>query len=145
MGFRVRVAGLLVHADHVLLAKHRTHPFWILPGGKLEERETLGACVEREIFEEAGLKVRSLGPIFLGDFLSGRKHVLDVFFRLELKEERGGLPPIRKGADRNLEDVKWFPVKDPPPIGPPPFGNLLLRSEFRPEAVWGKIFYGGPY
>ena len=60
MEIRIRVAGLLKHRGHLLLAKHRTHAFWLLPGGKLEEGETIPACVKREFWEEAGLRVRKL-------------------------------------------------------------------------------------
>lgn len=145
MAVRIRVAGLLVHADHILLVKHRNHSYWLLPGGRLDDGESLQECVRREFLEETSLKVRPQGPIFLGDFLSGTKHVVDVIFRVTLANEVEGTPAIQPGSDAGLADVRWFPVEDAPKVGPPPLGQMLLRTRYQPESVWGRIPYGGVY
>jgi 8-oxo-dGTP pyrophosphatase MutT (NUDIX family) len=139
------VAGLLVHAGHVVLVKHRAHAFWLLPGGRLDGGESLVDCVIREFREETGLRVCSQGPIFLGDFLSGKKHIVDIIFRVALAGSEEGLPRIRVGADAGLADARWFPLQSVPEVGPPPLGDLLVRTGFVPENVWGRFAYGGTY
>jgi ADP-ribose pyrophosphatase YjhB (NUDIX family) len=129
----------------VLLVRHRAHSFWLLPGGRLDEDESLTDCVEREIREETGQKVLAQGPIFLGDFLSGKKHIVDVIFRVSLKEEGDGLPKIRVGTDAGLAEARWFPLDQVPKVGPPPLGDLLRRTDFVPEKLWGRFHYGGSY
>lgn len=144
MGFRIRVAGLLVHDRRILLVKHRGQSFWLLPGGRLDDDESLHDCVVREIREETGIKVRAHDPVFLGDFLSGKKHIVDVIFRVALKNGRG-LPPVEIGRDAGLADAAWFPVAKAPRIGPAPLGTLLKKSGFVPEKVRCGFLYGGSY
>jgi 8-oxo-dGTP diphosphatase len=145
MAYRIRVAGLLAHAGRVLLVKHTSHAFWLLPGGRLDEGESLVDCVIREFREETGLRIRCQGPIFLGDFISGKKHVVDVIFRVALPDSQESLPRIRVGDDAGLADARWFPVQEAPEVGPPPLGDLLARTGFVPEDVWGRFSYGGAY
>jgi 8-oxo-dGTP diphosphatase len=145
VGYRIRVAGLLVHDGQILLVQHRSQNFWLLPGGRLDEGESLHECVEREILEETGIKIRPQGPVFLGDFLSGRKHIVDVIFRVDLQAPGKVLPRIRKGDDAGLADARWFPLDATPELGPPPLDQLLKRTHFTPESLWGQFHYGGAY
>jgi 8-oxo-dGTP pyrophosphatase MutT (NUDIX family) len=97
----------------------------------------------REFREETGLKIRSQGPIFLGDFLSGKKHVVDVIFRVSLANGDEGIPRIKVGSDAGLADLRWFPIREAPKVGPPPLGSMLVSTNFVPETVWGRFPYGG--
>src|SRR5690606_26393013 len=53
-------AAIVRKAGRVLLtrrAEKRRHAgFWEFPGGKLEDCETLQECLERELFEELGVR-----------------------------------------------------------------------------------------
>ena len=54
-------AGIIIHNGKVLLAQRKKGKDlefkWELPGGKLEEGETLQECLCRELIEELNLKV----------------------------------------------------------------------------------------
>jgi ADP-ribose pyrophosphatase YjhB (NUDIX family) len=50
-------AGVIENAGQVLLIRRRDLPIWGLPGGGLEENETLESCCLREVKEETGLDV----------------------------------------------------------------------------------------
>jgi len=66
--FRIAARGLVVEDDRLLLVSDHGD-YWYLPGGRLEGKESLTACVEREIYEETGLIVTA------GNLL----HVLECF------------------------------------------------------------------
>ncbi len=55
------VAAIIEHDGHILFMRRAKEPFkgtLILPGGKVEDGETADAAVEREVFEETGLRVK---------------------------------------------------------------------------------------
>ena len=56
-------AGLIRKDGRFLIAKRQEGGhlagYWEFPGGKQEEGETLQACLEREIAEELGLKIKA--------------------------------------------------------------------------------------
>ena len=57
--FQIRVTGLLVENDQVLLIKQKVdnNQKWSLPGGRVEAGETLEAAIIREIYKETGLLI----------------------------------------------------------------------------------------
>jgi ADP-ribose pyrophosphatase YjhB (NUDIX family) len=100
-GPRVRVAALLRWGDAVLLCEqHKVGrpPYWLLPGGGVEEGESLSRALARELVEECALTgVAVDGPIAIAESISPsgrrpRKHVLHLIFHGDL-------------SGRNLEDV----------------------------------------
>ncbi len=55
------VGGVVVDGGRVLLVKRANPPsqgLWAIPGGRVELGESLAQAVEREFFEETGLRVR---------------------------------------------------------------------------------------
>lgn len=56
-------AAVLRQGETVLLTRRKPDQkqggYWEFPGGKVEEGETLQACLEREIFEELGVRIQA--------------------------------------------------------------------------------------
>ena len=51
--------GILIRDGNVLLGYETIGKKYIIPGGGVEEGETLEQCCEREMLEETGLRVRA--------------------------------------------------------------------------------------
>src|SRR5690606_27319331 len=83
---RVRVCGLLVSNDKILMVNHK-YPgkegyFWSPPGGGLHFGEKLHDCLKREFDEETGLKVEVGDFLFLNEFLKPPLHAIELFFAI---------------------------------------------------------------
>ena len=87
-GPRIRVAALIVNGGRVLLVRQEKHDrsYWLLPGGGVEEGETLVDALRRELHEECGLVPETIrGPVALvetippDDDQHGR-HILHMIF-----------------------------------------------------------------
>jgi len=47
--------------DNILMVKHSANTVWVLPGGHVEEGETLSTALRRELLEEFGLNIDIYG------------------------------------------------------------------------------------
>ena len=59
-----KVAGAIIRSgEKILLTRRRRGEklagYWEFPGGKIEERETIQECLEREIHEELNIKIKA--------------------------------------------------------------------------------------
>ena len=85
---RIRVSALIRRGDTLLLCKHTklTRSYWLLPGGGVEEGESLHEALLRELDEECSLRsVRLEGPIAIAESIAPadlrpRKHVVHLIF-----------------------------------------------------------------
>lgn len=85
---RIRVAAVLRHGDSVLLCEQRKgdRSYWLLPGGGVEEGESLHVALARELAEECALEAVALeGPIAIVESIAPagllpRKHVVQIIF-----------------------------------------------------------------
>ena len=108
----VAADALLVEGNKVLLIRRGKEPFlgkWAIPGGFLEENETLEQCCVREAKEETGLEVRIEG--LLGVFSEpgrdprGTVGVVFLCKRIGVGEAKGG---------DDAEEAKWFQLDSLP-------------------------------
>jgi len=134
---RIRLAGVAVRGDKILLVKHERdgRQYFLLPGGGLEWGETCAEGLAREFEEELSLKVK-VGPLlFLNESIEprGRRHILNLTFRVRIM---GG--DLRLHADCRLKAVEWVSRQD------------LMKRTFYPEIrknilqAWKKSFKLAP-
>lgn len=83
---------------------------WHLLGGGLKQGEPLVAALEREVFEEAGIKIKNIKPVSLDEDCEPNKngvktHYIFLVFRAKYKS--GALKP----AD-DIAELKWIKKSD---------------------------------
>ena len=117
----------------LLLARHERpgDAFWCLPGGGVDDRETLEQAAIRELEEEAGVAVVLDGVVWLADGPGeGDEHgIVEVVFRGTLAD--GGEPRlVAASGDSSLVAIRWFPV-------------AALPGDLRPAALARRIAAAG--
>ena len=120
--FKVRVTGILLQNDRILLVKQRmsAHRQWSLPGGTVEVGETLMEACRREVREETGLDT-SVGSLA---FLAHRTDppLFDAGFLLCRVGGTIRVPPP-EFEDNPISDVAFVLVDQLQTIG---FGSAFI-------------------
>lgn len=99
----------------VLLILRKNEPFadqWALPGGFLDEGETLEQAAERELMEETGVScdcLKQLGAWSNVD-RDPRTRVISVSFLAEIAANQN---PV---AADDAKDARWFEINDLPKL-----------------------------
>jgi 8-oxo-dGTP diphosphatase len=133
---RIRVAGVAVSGDRILLVKHRRdhREYFLLPGGGLEWGERCADGLAREFAEELSLRVSVGRLLCVNESLepAGRRHILNLTFHVRI---RGGR--LQVNQDRRLQGAGWVRRQD------------LAKLTFYPEirrpllAAWKNRFREG--
>lgn len=78
------MAAVLVIEGRLLLVKQRRtgQPYYLLPGGGVDPRETLADALQREVAEETGLQIQIDRPLFINDTIdpTGIRHAVNLTF-----------------------------------------------------------------
>ena len=106
------VLAIVYYGDKVVLADIEGRG-WCIPSGKIEAGETLDAAVEREVYEETGVR------------LDGERRRLIGCYRLT---PRSGSPIIGGGGGRSADPERWCPVFIAEALG---FEDIPAGSESR--------------
>ena len=98
----MRVSGLLVEDEKILLLKHRglaDGHLWAPPGGGVVYGSSAEENLKREFLEETGLQIRVLKLQFVNEFIKSPFHAIELFF---LVERIGG--QLKLGSDPESDE-----------------------------------------
>ena len=123
---RVRVSGILLDQDKILLIAHKKNNdvYWLLPGGGVDYGESLLEALEREFIEELNILINVGELVLVSDSIdpSGNRHIVNICFLCSHKKGEFLL-----GDDERLHDYRFF---DKGELGGvkifPPINNDLL-------------------
>lgn len=108
------VDGVVFLKDKVILLKRNHSPFegyWVLPGGLVEQGETVKEAVKREIYEEIGIKVEINEFIDLYDD-PGRDKRGNISASYICKKKEG-----KPTARQEAYEVNTFSINSLPELG----------------------------
>lgn len=120
--------------ERMLAVRRSDDGSWTPVTGIIDPGEEPAVAAEREVLEEAGLRVeaqrlidvRTVPPVTYPN--GDRAHYLDLCF---LCEHVDGEP---HPADGENEQARWFPIDEPPPMNERFQEMLAIALEDRPEA-----------
>jgi 8-oxo-dGTP diphosphatase len=115
--FRIAVSALIFNEGKVLLAHRRDIDWWNLPGGGMEEGETVEESLRREVFEETGLEVE-IGQL-VGIYSKPQKQEVVLAFRCQ----------VTNGSPRETEETRECRYFAPDALPP----NTLPKHRQRVE------------
>lgn len=120
------VAGVIFQDDAVLLARRASEPAfgeWSLPGGVVELGESMQAALEREILEEASVRIRVAGLVHLVERVirdgEGR-----IQYHYVIADYWGRLVQGRPEAGSDVSEVRIVPI------------HLLGELVLHPDVMW---------
>ncbi|PQA60669.1 NUDIX domain-containing protein [Siphonobacter curvatus] len=109
---RVRVCGIAVEDDRILLIRHKAlfedGPFWAPPGGSLEFGESIPQALVREFNEETQLQVRVGELLYVNEFIRSPLHTLEVFFRVFIESGQLQLGHDPEFQQQIMEEAAWL-------------------------------------
>lgn len=111
--FNIRVTGILIENEKILLVKQKVSDKrnWSLPGGKLEQGETIEQGIIREMKEETGLDVEIIRLLYLCDVSASNNTLLHISFLL--KRVAGNIElPTNEFESNPIYDVEFIPISD---------------------------------
>ncbi|BAV08675.1 8-oxo-dGTP diphosphatase [Filimonas lacunae] len=111
----------------VLLIKRKYEPFkdsWALPGGFVQEEESLETAVKRELQEETGIKVNYLEQLYTfgAPQRDPRQRIISVAYWALVKTSLF----VELKADTDASQVQWFNIEKLPKLG---FDHKLILDK----------------
>jgi len=121
---RIRVAGILLINDKILLVSHKKKDdvYWLLPGGGVDYGESLDEALKREFSEELNINIDVHDLVLVNDSIEpgGERHILNMTF---VCNKTGG--EFLLGDDERLIDFDFFSVEE--------MMNLKIFPPFKEE------------
>jgi ADP-ribose pyrophosphatase YjhB (NUDIX family) len=110
---QVRVTGVLVEDNRLLLVKQRVSAerAWSLPGGRVEQGETLESAIVRELEEETGLSTEVVKLLYLCEKPDASPSLLHITFLLRRIDGEIRLPSNEFDANP-IADVLMVPIQE---------------------------------
>jgi ADP-ribose pyrophosphatase YjhB (NUDIX family) len=121
--FNVRVYGILLKEDQVLLSDEYFHDTYItkFPGGGLQFGEGTKDCIRREFLEELNLEIKDIHHFYTTDFFQasafeGEKQIISIYYLVKAKGEMNFKTTNKKfdfpEIKNNIQTFRWIPVKN---------------------------------
>lgn len=106
---RVRVAGILIEDDKILLIEHKKNDkkYWLIPGGGVDWGESTSEALVREYKEETNLDIEIEKFLFISEAIAPdkEKHVINLYFQIKKLDN---CAEMKLGDEENLSNLKFI-------------------------------------
>lgn len=114
---KISVGGIVTREDRILLVQRANNPGkgrWTIPGGFVEQTETLPAAIEREIAEETGITTTAKKIVVIGELPNPKQHDIYLTFQLDychgqIKKQQ---EEVLNAGFFSIEEAKKLPLAD---------------------------------
>lgn len=128
---KIRVTAIVLNHDKILLVEQNVDRLrsWSLPGGGLEEGETLEQGVKRELMEETGLAIEVKELLYVCDYIRNDRHVIHITFLAEAPDDNLG--KTTPDLDENpIKSISFVPISGIEKYGFSAKFRKLVESNF---------------
>lgn len=107
-----RVSALVIKDNKILLIHRFKYgdEYWVIPGGGVEDKESLDEALKREVCEETGLDLISF------ELLGSNEHEghIHYFYKCELTpgEPKIGGPELGNSSKDNIYLLEWISIEN---------------------------------
>ena len=112
---RDRAFSAIIYNSKILMVYHNMGPnkrsYWTLPGGGVEDGESLEETAIREAFEETNLHIKIIRFLYKDEWENGFEHCY-LAEPLDLKNIKIGYDPELNDVNQIITQVEWKKVKD---------------------------------
>lgn len=153
MKHRIRVCGIARMGDRLALIEQVNpdtgHRRWTMPGGGVEPTDNDIFCaVEREMFEETGLRVRARQVRFISEHFAEHDQCTMLTLWIECspaETDYGPLSLANMMHDDNIADVRWWEKSDILAFDSNHMGRHIRKDDFweNLDAPSGLVIYLG--
>ncbi|OAB36677.1 phosphohydrolase [Paenibacillus macquariensis subsp. defensor] len=102
----------------ILMVRNKDNGRWSLPGGAVEENETLQTAAIREAKEETGLDVEVFGIVAVNEGVLKKRNEHNLFFTFRAKVIGGREEIVRPDE---ITDMVWVDIEQAEILMPMPF------------------------
>lgn len=109
---KIACRGFIFNKGRILLCKQKTpfRDFWTLPGGSLEEGETILECISREITEEIGVILEIDRLLFIRELIDSPRHCIEFYFSTIEPDTQQIFNKVRPCNE--IAEVRFFTAED---------------------------------
>ncbi|NJN25648.1 MAG: NUDIX hydrolase [Cyclobacteriaceae bacterium] len=144
---RVRVCGICIENDNILLVNHHAlNPqgdFWAPPGGGMDFGQSAENNLKREFLEETGIEIECSRFLFVHEFLKPPLHAIELIF--EVRRTGGGLTvgtdPEMGSGDQIIRDVRFVPIAEVRQMDRSAIHDILANKSLFTDLYAMKSYY----